>query len=241
MELLAQVVIQGKSGLPADRFVNSFAIRTDVNITDANKGEVTMPVASFYNFVASSGLSVASYLSSWVDRSAGATKIKLYDVTGKLAGQPHGSPIAEDQTSLNAEAAGANTNLPEEVAATLTFRVADHLNLPFQAPDDADADSAPERPRARGTNRVYLGPLNSALLVEETSGRAQISAGFRTTALEAAEHLQDQLAVSGHEHCVWSREAGVMLRVVRAEIDDAFDSQRRRGSAPTVRQSRVYS
>lgn len=111
-------------------------------------------------------------------------------------------------------------NLPEEVAVTLTFH-----------------GSPPITRRRRG--RIYFGPLSTAALsaVPETSTRV---APNMVTALRdrAAAFAADQ---RGGQWVVHSTVANANTLVTAGYVDDAFDTQRRRGPDANSRQTFTVS
>ena len=90
--------------------------------------------------------------------------------------------------------------------------------------------------RTRG--RIYIGPLGSAAAVIETStGRPTVSANGIVPTLDAAatDLLADSVASSTWDWAVYSPTNGTAVAVQSGWIDNAFDTQRRRGIAATTR------
>ncbi len=110
---------------------------------------------------------------------------------------------------------GGSNPLPTEVAACLSY-VADR-NLP------------------RNRGRIYLGPLGTNALVT-SAGRVLVSPAFRTALRESAARLQGANGQSISWH-LYSTVANQMKLITGGWVDDAFDTQRRRGTAPTVRET----
>lgn len=92
-------------------------------------------------------------------------------------------------------------------------------------------------PNARRRGRFFVGPLGNAAT---NSGTGRPSAGC-LNGLEAAaqDFLDDSVAASNWEWVVYSRVSGGVAPVVSGWIDDSFDTQRRRGLAPSAR--RLFS
>lgn len=112
-----------------------------------------------------------------------------------------------------------NQPLPEEVAVCMSFR----------------GVLASGAPPARRRGRVYLGPLSTDISVEGTNLRARVDDSFRIAVREAYQDAAAELTTTGNDHCVWSSVDGVNRVVTDLWMDDAFDTQRRRGPRATNR------
>jgi hypothetical protein len=123
-------------------------------------------------------------------------------------------PIYEEVWNFGAAPAGFP--LPAEVALVLSYH--------------AEPVSGLSQARRRG--RVYIGPLNTGTLA---TGEGRPSGGTLTTFVNAAEAL---LAESQLADWTWSTYSTVLnsgAEVYAGWVDNAFDTQRRRGVAPTTR------
>jgi hypothetical protein len=110
--------------------------------------------------------------------------------------------------------------LPEEVASCLSFQ--------------GNQQSGFQQARRRG--RLFLGPLNRTNAIESDSlGRARPSSAFRTNVRVGYEALRGALTTSGNNHVVWSDVNQQGYVVTSAWMDNAFDTQRRRGVRPTFK------
>lgn len=92
--------------------------------------------------------------------------------------------------------------------------------------------------RQRG--RMYLGPLVPSVAdTSTTNGDPQVSATFRQVVLDALVYLQSDVRNAAGDgtatFCIWSPTDGQMRTVTDAWMDNAFDTQRRRGTAATSR------
>lgn len=229
---LAVVELAHISGLAEDKCANTFAIETPPAWDPvANIDDIRTPLINFYN---SGANSIASHLSPGISRAADATVIKVYDLAGHLDGSPHGSPVASGTFTLGPS--GNGNALPEEVAAVLTLRAEGWAEALVETPDGADPGSAVDRPRQRRSGRLFIGPLNLAAITT-VAGKARPTSFLRDTMNERAQNLQLELfaALTPGYLCVWSRQDGVFRRVTHAQVDDAWDTQRRRGVAQTLR------
>lgn len=254
--LLATVVLKNKSGIAKDIFTNQFVL---VNTVVESEGDVPSGtwaaydevLANFYNNVTATGTALGSWIADGVDRAA-THEIKFYDITGRTLGAlnakgnvvppPHGSPIHTGNFTLVAPNNAAG--LPSEVCSVLTLRGRGALLSPVELADDSDEGTAINRPRQRHTGRISLGPLTlAALATEGTDNQVRPATAFIDCALAAAEGLSDDLAglPEPTAWCVWSRKDGVLREVVQAEMDNAFDTQRRRGAQATARSTRAFA
>lgn len=104
----------------------------------------------------------------------------------------------------------------------------------METPDGADPGGAVDRPRQRRSGRIFLGPFNVAAMADVTD-RCRPSQFLIDQALERIQNLALGLGNNGHWVCVWSRVDGAFYRITHAQVDNAFDTQRRRGVEATVR------
>lgn len=238
-QALVTVTIAAASGLAEDSVVNQFAFATDGSVASAGV-DLYDALNDFYNNANGAGDKIAQYMSNGLGgTSPAACHARLYNIESHLDGSPHGSPISEYTFGLAART-GSTVSLPEEVALVLTTRGYAWDDQPIEAADGSDPGSAIDRPRQRYSGRVFLGPFNSSAN-SESSGHARPVAALRTCILDAAEKLWDDTLAAGHSWCVWSRTDEALRPIQDVQIDDAWDTQRRRGTAPTARTTRqVY-
>lgn len=232
-DLLVNVIFDAANGWNEDSVMNSFAFRSDVPVEPVMLLDIKNAVASFYNGLATGqGTTIASYISSQIDRSTGGVALKTYDITGHLDGSPVGSPIDVDSFTLGTQS--TQTLLPPTTAAVVTLRGRDAVSFPVEGPNNT-------RPRARRTGRLFLGPLsaNAGSTANNTAQRP--SSTFRGAVLAACEGLQDALVDGDYTWCVWSRATSSMHAIVRAEMDDSFDVLRSRKQRPTTRSVRTFA
>lgn len=238
--MLATVTMEHTSGIAKDRVVNTFAMKGNVlDTVAAQGGRIAACLTSFYNDVQSSGSTLASYLSHGISRAAGGATVRVYNLDGHEDGTPHGSPIYQSNFTM-AAVAGATSPQPEEVACVLTLRANQWAEQPIERPDGVDLDGDIDRPRQRYSGRVFIGPLNNGTNTP-VANISRPNTTFKTTLLDAGEGLYDDLAAAGTiiNWCVWSRQDHVLRPITDVQVDDAFDTQRRRGATPTLRTNRV--
>lgn len=220
------------SGLPEDDFVTDWSFKA-AGTGDSFLDGITDSIISFFN-TANTTNDVNFYLSSVVSRVASAASFEAYDLTGALDGSPHGSPFYVRSWTVDTPPSSAE-EFPNEVALVSTLWASGYADVP-----ESQANPSPPppviRPRARYRGRIYLGPLNDA-----TAGSAPVSGDLRPGAVfltdmsDAWFRFMDE---RGGDFAVWSR-ADEVLRLVapdgRITMDDAYDTQRRRGAARTTR------
>lgn len=239
--LRAQVTMDHDSGLAADRVVNNWTFGTDDSDPDQDAPAllITAALNDFYTAMQTDTGGnvgqVSNYLSPLL---AGTGSIKVYNLDEPA---PR-FPITE--TGLNFTPGNSTSVLPEEVALTLSFQAA--------------KVQGENQDRKRG--RVYLGPLDVGAITR-VGNRPVVSNGFRGTVLRAAMALKD--ASDAATSWTWGvssrgarayvpdgegkmRATGAILApqfraVAGFWIDDAFDTQRRRGQRPSVKYSQPAS
>jgi hypothetical protein len=113
------------------------------------------------------------------------------------------------------------------------------LSLPFECAVCFSFETRRESGvlQARRRNRVYLGPLATSTV--DATGR--VVATYRTNVINAGKALHDAaLAATAWDWKVWSGTDNSDHPVDHLWIDDAFDTQRRRGLTATGRTEHTY-
>lgn len=223
--LLAVVKLNKKSGIPHDAAQNTFAFNVSgLPPGSVNMDDATAAILDFYNtnvtFAGTTGR-VCQYLGDSCSLALLGNTISFYDVTGHLDGSAHGAPLRVDTWTL---AAKGGDQLPDEVAAAISY----HGDY------GTDVEFAPgSRPRARDRGRLYVGPLALAGVTQDaTTGEPILSLAMRATLAGAAQRLKNVTTVTWS---LWSRKKATMVPVTGGWVDNAFDSQRRRGNTATAR------
>lgn len=205
---------QGASGLSEDRCVNTFYF--DVaggGVTEATHDAAKLAVQNFYLGLGvapiAQAYAVGAYLSPWISRFA---ELISYDMADPKPRIPH-------STDLLLPAARSSSGLPEEVAVVLSTR-----------------GDPPASPRRRG--RLFLGPLcTSASAPGSTTDPARPHSDLILDLGKAASRLCAEGA-EGIQWCIRSVTPSENYVPIRAGyVDDAFDTQRRRGPDASVRVS----
>jgi hypothetical protein len=198
----------GPSNLPEDRVVNVFHFATSADYT-ISLPLVETAVVEFYNTVAGSpapAKAVGSYLSPWVQR---AVELRSYDLEEVKPRTPTVLPF-----TLPAVEPGGG--LPEEVAVVCTLH---------GTPPPAVG------PRTRG--RIYIGPLAmAAMQLGAATAPARPLPAFKDVLKFALERLVNNSPG-------WAIRSVTPVQnfvaIDQGYIDDAFDTQRRRGPRTTSR------
>lgn len=167
--------------------------------------------------------SIGNFLSTAISRTIPPI-MRTYNKTGFENGSASGGPIDVRNTALVPTRTGGTVDLPSEVCITLTFH-SDYGTTPEFGPGGI-------RPRARHRGRLYIGPLTTLGLISNTASGPSVSGAALDTFAGAATAL---MADATTQWCQWSRKDALFRPVTGGWIDDAPDTQRRRGEAPTLR------
>lgn len=201
----AQIIFHGHSALPEDRFVNSFAFHGVQGFGTDIQEEHDEAVRLLTNFYT-------------VNNGAGAT-IAQY-MTGyasvelrtyNLSSGPPREPIITDPIA-GWPLAGAGA-MPYEVSLVCSF------------------ESAQPGPRGRG--RIYVGPLRTTALDEVATHVPRPEILFQGAVREAAVAMAADNTIL--QWGVVSQVNGAFYPVTGGWVDNAWDTQRSRGLAPTAR------
>ena len=169
------------------------------------------PVGMASAFAAIKGFygAIASYLSA---NLSGLGTIKAYDradLTPRI-------PWLTDAVSFTP---GTAAVLPEEVAFCVSFQAA----------------AASGSPQARRRGRIYVGPLGANAGGNGSAANRPVAAFMTAVANAADSVLEASKAASAWNWNVYSEADGLGRPVNNGWVDNAFDTQRRRGLAPTTR------
>jgi hypothetical protein len=200
------------TGIPADRAVNVFHFGSGSSApSGTDLTNLTNALNTFWNGT-STGSSAAVY-SFMASVLAGSGTYSYYDLFDP---EPRAPLRVDPFTGFTT----GSTTFPEEVA----------LVLSYQAQKLSGFDQASRR------GRLFLGPL-STNAGSTASGRPVTTAnGIVDTWCAAASGLLVATSAAGQKWQVYSRKFDTSADVHDGWCDDAFDTQRRRGVAPTARQ-----
>jgi hypothetical protein len=217
------LVFEHQSALPRDRVVNTFTFQKGSAFSTSDYAAMVTSFDSFLQTVQAGGVAVGAILGPQLSRSA-LPSIRSYIIDGHLDGTPAGSPA--NISSLAALPAPLDPNpLPSEVALCLSYN-ADYVT---------DFEFAPgSRPRQRDRGRIFVGPLiRTVVEMDSTTHRPHPSTSVMTSLQQAAATLKADMAPL--DWVVWSRKNAAVKPVVAVSVDDAFDTQRRRGERASSR------
>lgn len=239
-DILATVTFNAKSGIARDNCVNNLAFSMPGGWPGAGDiAELGALIEDLFDGIhPGQQNALSAYLGNSLVRTANGASVKVYDITGHLDGSPHGSPIGQHLWTLGASL--GTGDLPREVAMCVTLRGVGWDTALVEVPDGADPGAAVDRPRQRHSGRVFLGPLsagNSVAAADAVTGDVRPGSTFRADILAAFEDFAEEVPIAwaGARLGVWSRAMQFIHTVAAIQVDDAFDTQRRRGSSPTVR------
>lgn len=144
-----------------------------------------------------------------------------------------GPPIALRLITLSGTA--PTNGYPNEVAIACTYH-GDLTNIPERGPNNT-------RPASNRRGRFYWGPLNNTVsTIDASTGRVHVASNVAHGLLLAMDrHLHDEAAQASWNWAVFSRTLWQDFPVVGGAVDDAFDTQRRRGQDPIVREHLVFT
>jgi hypothetical protein len=209
----AQAVLTATTAIPRDNFVNTFHfLPMELAVTPEDITSVQAMVADFYTHVGGSGHSLGDLLGASVSRVANACLVNVYDLGNAHPRPPHTSTFTMPART------GTGVNLPLEVACVASMYA--------------------DRNIARHRGRIYLGPLQELCMTTSSAGVPIVAPSYRDDVIEAMERLvAGTAAVAGvtPQLAVYSRADGVARVVQHGWVDDAFDTQRRRGPRATTR------
>lgn len=204
----ALVTIQHSSQVAENVSVNTFHFNTASPPDGLDLNAIVAALKTFYDTFTTTGVAVANMLS--VNMSSGNRSIKLYN----LADAKPRAPLVTDISTMASVGTGS---FPHEVALCLSF-----------------TSSAPSGvPRSRRRGRIYLGPLSDqSTFLSRTGGDVRPSVLARNTLAASALRMKNDVDI---DWSTFSTVDGVASNVLAGWVDDAYDTQRRRGTKPTSR------
>lgn len=205
-------VWQRKTGLPSDVMVNSFVFRNQ-NLAGplggGLEGRIRTALDEFY--FGRVGDTVASISSFMVGAAFEGLTYRIYD----LADVPPRPVHVEESTAYGTGSFSTGTPLPEECACVVSWL------------------TAVRGPHGRG--RSFLGGFgNQAVSIDADSGTARVGPTLQSSIQTAADRLLGDNNQDVELHILGAQGPN---RVRTGYIDNAWDTQRRRGLKPTSRVS----
>lgn len=215
MTYLAQIVLFNDNGLPEDSSVNTWHFEIDDSVVSGDVEDVILnggdgpggPNVGIHPALEQFYDSVGGYLSTLLTGTGEAKYYDLDDPTPR-------APILVEPFDFGTTGTGA---LPTEVA----------LCISFQAVKVSGVSQASRR------NRFYLGPLSTTAAATSTSRPDATATATMDSAITAFYNTAD--GAPAWSWVVYSPKLGSSADVDNGWIDNAFDTQRRRGLAPTTR------
>jgi hypothetical protein len=218
--LLAQIIFPNKNGLPEDASINTLHFGTSgPGVDDAQIPLINAAILDFYNAPNAVGTRISDAFALCVNSPA--TTVKWF----RLNDAPPRAPLATLPLVL-ADSNGASQ--PGEVALTLSFQAAQVSGVS----------------QARKKNRIFLGPLDNGMISVDVASNATVGLSIRNAALDAMQRLWTASAAAADWSWVtYSPTLGIINGVFPVDngwVDNAFDTQRRRGLKATVRSTKVF-
>lgn len=211
-----QTSIQGKTGLSKDRYVTTMYFSGPEAAGITQIAPIETAIVNFWTLPIAGGSNTARYMSPAVNGEL--AHIKSYNMADSLPRVP----INDAVFGMSPSTAPAD-GMPAEVAVCLSF-------------DSQQVGVAPARRRGR----IFIGPLASTVTtyVEATTASVRPATVFRQHLVDVAVRMAAAVAAADGgiwRWCVHSPTSGPLTAFVidRAWVDDAFDTQRSRGVAPT--------
>lgn len=223
--LKAVATLKTGDGIAANYVQNTFHFLVDSSNSD-NWEIIRFHLQSFYNDTQTSqvGTTLASFYSDGILRGADAADLNIYPT-----GAPPNDPVFQGAIDFDPAGTVNQVELPSEVALVLSYR-------------NEDVTAAADRWR-RG--RVYTGPFHlGADNDSETDSRPSVA--LRTVLLESAANLRDNVLDESQGSVIWvvySKVAAAIpggqfglgsFPVTQVRVDNAWDTQRRRGTEATL-------
>lgn len=219
-------------GLPEDIVENVFHLGYTASSGDLQ--DAAEAVEAFYNDVATGATtSIAEKLSTSLSRTADACAVNVYvqaDLTGVT---PTGSPTVIHPFTLGA--ADNTEPLPEEVATVISYH--GDLSVPVQQVNPSPPPAF-IRPQSRRRGRLYIGPLAQSTGSDTGARFRPLATWMEDLGLALLDLHTAFGALAGDGYFgVWSKADAEVYELEGGWVDDAWDTQRRRGVAATTRTS----
>lgn len=200
------VTFGAASQIPADNVVNTFHFYQLGPLLDPDN--VRDIIADFYRDVAPGATNaIGHYMSTLVSSLA---TVRLYNLD-----DPKPRPPVYESTFVFSR--GSATPLPREVAMVVSYQASREAGML----------------QSRRRNRWYVGPLNTNAMA--ASGGLPATQFITDLRYAAKEMLKASQAALGWAWMVYSPTNNAVYEIENGWVDNAWDTQRRRGEKPTVR------
>lgn len=210
--IYVQVRMPHDNDLPSDAVMNTFHFTGVDDVQDMCEA-IRDRLQAFWNDTADGAADeLKNYYSSEINITG--TRMRAYDLSDS---EPR-APVFDESLSISSTTLASSVNLPGEVACCASYAAAVESGVPA----------------ARLRGRLFLGPLNAGSMVSPSDAPARPSGSFRTAIGLSMKELASANTL-GARWVVHSRAGNLNNEVVRGWVDDAWDTQRRRGVAATGR------
>lgn len=251
MDLIrAQVTLQHRSALPKNAVCNNFWFATPGGADEATALAIAARVEDFYNtVVAPRPASLSAYIGNTITDGGHTIKCYEYDMaTGERLSFSDAPPLTTTTWALAERGVVASDDLPSEVALCLSYS-----SVAGAVPGGGNFAT----PIARRRGRVFVGPFTRGHLVDDAADRVGRPNSTLMDALPAAAFaMAGGVANDTNPWVVYSRPYAGRAAIPRANrpdlpalparpgtayvidtlaVDDAWDTQRRRGEPATAR------
>lgn len=219
------------TGLPEDDVITTYHFdTTEDGENNATALKLCGHVAAAWESITAPGTGKPS---AWISPEIS----RVQKPTVKAYGHNGGSPIAMTDW-LAMTASNFDQGMPGEVALCLSYN-ADLTDILEEAPDDADPDSRPERPASRRRGRLFVGPLvlTCGTATEPTRPIDTLRNDLLGLGVFLGNPTDPALTAVDAMWIIYSNAglAGEAHEIIRCSVDNAFDTQRRRGVKQTNR------
>lgn len=202
--------------LPKDVSVNTFHVTCLPGLSDVELGDVLNRFINFYNTGHGGSNALATFMHPSLSRGANVCTATAYDLADPEPRPPKVS------TNFTLGAASGTGGVALETAVCLSM----HGSFPAG------------EVRARRRGRIFFGPISTSGIGAGTSSTFPVVNGNLLLALtRSAEWLVAEIpAVNALAFwSVWSRVNNEPVEIIGGWVDDALDTQRRRGQDPVGR------
>lgn len=218
--------LAASSGIPADTAENVFHVGSFLDPGTIDPAPLMAAVRDFY-IVDQPGQTnfVGNYINESVSRVANACTVLAYASDDLTGATPFGGPIGT--LSFGMVGASTGSGLPQEVAATISYN-ADVAGVPASQANPTPPP-ATIRPQQRRRGRTYIGPLQNVAGAEVAS-QFLPTATFMTDLTVAFKAMAEAINDPPDTYFgIWSKADAEVWQAIEGYVDNAWDTQRRRG------------
>lgn len=233
----AVIEIPRVSALPNDAVVNVFHFaRTASGAPSSTElDSIDTALLAFYIVDPGSGFDISNYFPQAISRVTNAASMSFYYKEIDPDSGPFGSPVRTVSWTVGSIAAGPPLGMVGEACLVSSIH-GDLTDIPETATNPTPPPAV-IRPAARRRGRIFVGPISTTGISENAGTDFEVvpSTQLRSTVAQATEDLMNAAFTGGWELAVYSPTADEAYPVVGGFVDNAFDTQRRRGNEATGR------